>query len=105
MSDYGNVPMIRLASTAKKQETVSTLDECARRCSNTRDFSCRSFDYCVNLTSILDPENNEPNCFLHTFHVSMTKPSGSEEEKVKIKADPNEDICEHYSSESRCPLA
>ncbi|XP_025017011.1 uncharacterized protein LOC112539056 [Tetranychus urticae] len=54
-------------------DAVSTLSnvpigDCAKRCAQSNDFSCESFDYCQD-----NGKRNESVCFLHVNHIEIDK--------------------------------
>ncbi|XP_015781333.1 uncharacterized protein LOC107359364 [Tetranychus urticae] len=78
-------------------DAVSTISDvpigdCAKRCAQSNDFNCESFDYC-------DIENNKRNesiCFLHVNHIEIDKAHQINATNWKLA----EAGCSHYSKKS-----
>ncbi|XP_067679909.1 uncharacterized protein [Haliotis asinina] len=76
--DFNKYPgQVLLTPAHESLDSVNSPDMCARNCSLTTDFDCKSFDYCPNLKS----------CRLRTQHI-LEVPDTS------VVASP---MCDHYS--------
>ena len=79
LDGYAEYPGQVVESRADNRVKVSGVEECARQCSITTAFTCRSFDFCP-LTG---------HCLLRHVHILDTGARVS-----------NSSTCTHYSSES-----
>ncbi|XP_025016960.1 uncharacterized protein LOC107364321 isoform X2 [Tetranychus urticae] len=77
-------------------DAVSTIsnvpiNDCAKRCAQSSDFSCESFDYCQD-----NDQRNESVCFLHVNHIEIDKAHQMNATNWKLA----EAGCSHYSKKS-----
>ncbi|XP_025017367.1 uncharacterized protein LOC107365733 [Tetranychus urticae] len=77
-------------------DAVSTISDvpigdCAKRCAQSNDFNCESFDYCQD-----NDQRNESLCFLHVNHIVIDKAHQLNSTNWKYA----EAGCSHYSKKS-----
>ncbi|XP_025016865.1 uncharacterized protein LOC112538985 [Tetranychus urticae] len=77
-------------------DAVSTISDvpigdCAKRCAQSSDFNCESFDYCQD-----NYQRNESVCFLHIYHIALDKTHQINATNWKVA----EAGCSHYSKKS-----
>ncbi|XP_015794185.1 uncharacterized protein LOC107370735 [Tetranychus urticae] len=64
------------------------IGDCAKRCAQSNDFNCESFDYCQD-----NDQRNETICFLHVNHIEVDKVHQINATNWKLA----ESGCSHYS--------
>ncbi|XP_015793830.1 uncharacterized protein LOC107370351 [Tetranychus urticae] len=67
------------------------IGDCAKKCAQSNDFTCESFDYCQD-----NYQRNESVCFLHVNHIEIDKAHQINATNWKVA----EAGCSHYSKKS-----
>ncbi|XP_025017014.1 uncharacterized protein LOC112539057 [Tetranychus urticae] len=92
MNLFDEYPGKILVLDAVSTITNVPIGDCAKRCDQSNDFSCESFDYC----NINNNQRNESVCFLHVNHIEIDKVHQINATNWKLA----EAGCSHYSKKS-----